>query len=178
MGEEFGAATPFLFFCNFEKGLAEAVSAGRRNEFARFTHFGDAASGESIPDPNAESTFERSKLDWEDISQPSGKEWLALHRNLLRIRREFISPRSLGDCRTQAKYEVLNNQGLQVQWNFSDGAQLTLLVNLSPSALSDFPLPSGETIYFSKGVLPDGEDGTGQSSSSLPSWSVRWALES
>ena len=37
MGEEFGAQTPFLFFCDFEKGLAEAVAAGRRNEFARFT---------------------------------------------------------------------------------------------------------------------------------------------
>ena len=37
MGEEFGAQSPFLFFCDFEKDLAQAVTAGRRNEFAHFT---------------------------------------------------------------------------------------------------------------------------------------------
>ena len=43
MGEEFGAETPFLFFCDFEKDLAAAVTEGRRNEFARFARFNDPA---------------------------------------------------------------------------------------------------------------------------------------
>ena len=51
MGEEFGAETPFLFFCDFEKDLAAAVTAGRRNEFAHFARFNDPAERERIPDP-------------------------------------------------------------------------------------------------------------------------------
>ena len=65
MGEEFGTQTPFLFFCDFEKDLAAAVTAGRRNEFARFTRFNDPAARKGIPDPNAESTFEASRLGLE-----------------------------------------------------------------------------------------------------------------
>ena len=57
MGEEFGAETPFLFFCDFEKDLAAAVTAGRRNEFARFVQFSDPAERERIPDPNAAGDF-------------------------------------------------------------------------------------------------------------------------
>ena len=52
MGEEFGAQTPFLFFCDFEEDLAAAVTDGRRNEFARFARFSDPAAREGIPDPN------------------------------------------------------------------------------------------------------------------------------
>ncbi len=49
MGEEFGAPTPFLFFCDFEENLAAAVTAGRRNEFARFGRFRDSATREANP---------------------------------------------------------------------------------------------------------------------------------
>src|SRR6185437_15717099 len=35
MGEEFGASTPFLFFCDFGPDLASKVTRGRRSEFAR-----------------------------------------------------------------------------------------------------------------------------------------------
>ena len=64
MGEEFGAATPFLFFCDFGPQLAAAVTAGRRREFARFARFSDAQAQAQIPDPNDVHTFESSKLDW------------------------------------------------------------------------------------------------------------------
>ena len=36
MGEEWGAAQPFPFFCDFGPKLASAVRKGRRAEFARF----------------------------------------------------------------------------------------------------------------------------------------------
>jgi 1,4-alpha-glucan branching enzyme len=170
MGEEFGATTPFLFFCNFEKDLAEAVSAGRRNEFARFLRFNDSESREGIPDPNAESTFERSKLDWEAQAQPDRQAWLSLHRDLMDIRRKYIWPRPLRDCKTRAEYEMLKENGLHVQWRFSDGSQLTLLANLSDSTLNDVTPPSSEMIYASAGV----SDAIQQSI--LPAWSVAWSL--
>src|SRR5262249_22787549 len=56
MGEEFGAISPFLFFCDFRGELASAVTNGRRNEFARFTKFA-SQTRDQIPDPNSEQTY-------------------------------------------------------------------------------------------------------------------------
>lgn len=41
MGEEWAAAQPFPFFCDFDEELAAAVREGRREEFARFPEFQD-----------------------------------------------------------------------------------------------------------------------------------------
>ncbi|HYP67380.1 MAG TPA: malto-oligosyltrehalose trehalohydrolase, partial [Thiobacillaceae bacterium] len=65
MGEEFAAPSPFLFFSDFGPGLRDAVTKGRRQEFSGFERFADLASRAAIPDPNAELSFLRSKLDWE-----------------------------------------------------------------------------------------------------------------
>ena len=66
MGEEWGAAQPFPFFCDFGPELADAVRKGRREEFARFPEFQDPAMRERIPDPMAEETFASAKLDWDE----------------------------------------------------------------------------------------------------------------
>ncbi len=66
MGEEWGAGTPFLYFCDFAGDLARAVTEGRRNEFGRFARFADAQARAAIPDPNALDTFQRSRLDWRE----------------------------------------------------------------------------------------------------------------
>src|SRR5207244_2873753 len=93
MGEEFAAATPFLFFCDFEPELAAAVSRGRREEFKAFMR---AASGRAdaaeFPDPSADQTFQRSKLDWSSLERAPHAEWQALHRALLELRRTEIVP--------------------------------------------------------------------------------------
>ncbi len=52
MGEEFAASTPFLFFCDFGPELADAVTQGRRRDFARFDRFRDHEARDAIPDPN------------------------------------------------------------------------------------------------------------------------------
>ncbi|HET7877064.1 MAG TPA: malto-oligosyltrehalose trehalohydrolase, partial [Methylomirabilota bacterium] len=64
MGQEWGAAEPFLFFSDLGPDLGPAVAEGRRREFARFREFGDAAARERIPDPQAAETYGRSVLDW------------------------------------------------------------------------------------------------------------------
>ncbi len=70
MGEEWGTAKPFPFFCDFSGELGEAVRRGRREEFkhdpALLTHEGPA----EIPDPQAETTFSSAKLDWSEIDRP------------------------------------------------------------------------------------------------------------
>ena len=83
MGEEWGARTPWQFFSHFpDAGLREAVRKGRTEEFAEHG-WGDA----DVPDPNAESTFTDSKLDWSEPEQEPHATLLALHRELIALRR-------------------------------------------------------------------------------------------
>src|SRR5204863_382420 len=62
-GEEYDESRPFQFFTDhIDPFFANAAREGRRNEFAAFSAF----SGEEIPDPQAASTFERSKVGTSD----------------------------------------------------------------------------------------------------------------
>jgi maltooligosyltrehalose trehalohydrolase len=171
MGEEFGAQTPFLFFCNFEKDLAEAVSAGRRNEFARFTRFNDPAARKGIPDPNAESTFEASRLDWKELDNPEGERWFGLHRNLIQLRNTYVLPGLADGCGLAARYEVIKKQGIFAEWGLSNGSQLSLLANLASDRLSGVKVPPGEIIYRSDEAAQEALQ-----RSALPPWSVAWFL--
>jgi len=171
MGEEFGAQTPFLFFCNFEKGLAAAVTAGRRNEFARFARFSDPISRQGIPDPNDAKTFELSRLDWDTVWQAPQQEWLQFYRKLLKLRRQHIIPHLLGSCEIHAKYEVQSHSALSVEWEFADRARLTLRANLGANSLSGVSMPDSRLIYGDKDVS-EIERGN------LPAWSVVWFLKS
>jgi maltooligosyltrehalose trehalohydrolase len=82
-GQEWAASSPFLYFTDHDRELGERVSAGRRAEFSKFTSFAD-----DIPDPQAASTFEKSKLVWSERETGRHAEMLALYRALLRLRRE------------------------------------------------------------------------------------------
>jgi maltooligosyltrehalose trehalohydrolase len=178
MGQEFGTQTPFLFFCDFENGLAEAVAAGRRNEFARLAKFTDPARRAGIPDPNAPQTFESSRLDWDEVAQPPHHEWLAFYRRLLRLRCHSIIPRLSNACAIQAGYTSTEDRGLSVHWKFPDGSELTLLANLGTHSLSSFnpnPLnaPTSRIIFASQEVS-DSQLKCG----TLPPWSLVWILRS
>lgn len=148
MGEEFGATTPFLFFCDFGDGLAEAVARGRRAEFARFDRFRDPASQALIPDPNAPTTFAASKLDWMEVARAPGAAWLAFYRRCLAVRRAQIAPRLVGAA-PGGKFEVLPDALLRVTWALGGGATLHLGAHFGNAALSGVePLP-GVPIYES-----------------------------
>jgi len=172
MGEEFGSKTPFLFFCDFEKGLAEAVAAGRRNEFARFARFNDPASRAGIPDPNSASTFETSRLDWKDLAQTPNSDWLLFYRQLLKLRCQHIVCHLADACAIKAHYEALEDRGLTAHWDFPDGAKLDLLANLSADSLASLTPPTSPLIYASEEVSEDA-----LKCGALPAWSVAWFLE-
>ncbi len=81
-GEEWAASTPFLYFTqHLDAELGRKVSEGRRREFSSF-----GWAPEEVPDPQAPSTFERSRLDWHELSQAEHAEMLAWYRNLIRLR--------------------------------------------------------------------------------------------
>jgi malto-oligosyltrehalose trehalohydrolase len=173
MGEEFAADTPFLFFCDFEKDLAVAVTNGRRDEFAHFAAFTDPAERERIPDPNSVKTFEASRLDWRTMDQPLQRESLACYRQLLKLRRQHIVPHLSDTCHLQTSYQARPAQCLTVHWELGEGSRLTLLANLGADSVSEFSSAASPILYASQGVSPDSlKQGT------LPAWSVVWFLES
>jgi len=83
MGEEWAASSPWQFFTSHpEPELAEAVRNGRRREFASHG-WAEAA----VPDPQDPETFQRSKLDWDEIAKPGHAEILDLYKKLIALRR-------------------------------------------------------------------------------------------
>ena len=90
MGEEYGETAPFHYFVSHaDPDLIEAVRKGRSEEFAAFRWMGDP------PDPNAEETFQRSKLQHWLKLKGEHKVLLEFYRELLRLRKLFISSQSL-----------------------------------------------------------------------------------
>ncbi|NMH96482.1 malto-oligosyltrehalose trehalohydrolase [Pseudonocardia acidicola] len=89
MGEEWGARTPWQFFSYFpEESLRSAVREGRIAEFAEHG-WGSTADAAEVPDPNAQSTFLDSKLDWTEQEQEPHATLLALHRELIALRKAW-----------------------------------------------------------------------------------------
>ena len=168
MGEEFGASTPFLFFCDFGADLAAAVTRGRREEFKRFARFRDPAARERIPDPNDPATFERSRLRWSELDDEPHRHWHTRYRELLALRRKHLVPRLAGMA-PGGSFTVAGSV-LQVEWTLGDRSRLRLAANLGPAASPPILLPAGRPIYVSTPV-PSGPR------ASLAPWSVLVAHE-
>ncbi|MCO5217542.1 MAG: DUF3459 domain-containing protein [Thermomicrobiales bacterium] len=92
MGQEFAASTPFCFFTDMPEELGKMVTEGRRREFSGFAAFSDPATRDSIPDPQVESTFMRSKLRLEERDTHGGI--YRLYRDLIQLRRSQPAMRS------------------------------------------------------------------------------------
>lgn len=173
MGEEFAAATPFLYFCNFHGELAGAVTTGRRNEFARFEKFRSPELRDRIPDPNAEQTFIQSKLDWATVERECHSRWLKLYSELLSIRRREIVP--LVAQISKAVVELCDEQGraLKIGWVLTGGKQLELAANLSGDSAAS-PTPSSSSLIYASNAKTDKDSRC----DCLPPWSITWRLRS
>ena len=154
-----GAKQPFLFFCDYQGELADAVRKGRREEFSRFPEFADPERVAKIPDPCAQSTFLASKLDWAQVDA----EHLATYRDLLKIRRDFVQP-LLPSIRHGGETLVLGEQALRVIWRAGE-RRLVLDANLSSNAVA-FPKSDAPPFWLS-----------GDAGASFQPWTVRWGLD-
>jgi len=172
MGEEFAAAQPFLFFCDFGPELANAVTEGRRKEFGKFAAFNTPEARAKIPDPNDPKTFQQSKLDWDSLQRKPHADFLKLYKELLAIRREEIIPRLADMPGGKASFETFGKRGLQAHWPLAQGDVLHLSANLGDDAIAEVePLP-GRVLYVSAPTVTAALD-----KNVLPSWSVVWSLE-
>ena len=146
MGEEWGARTPWQFFSYFpDPELREAVRAGRTAEFAEHG-WGDV----EVPDPNALSTFEDSKLDWEEAGKQPHATLLTLHRELIALRRAWpeLSDPWLDDVEIdideEARTVVMQRGRLRVAVNLGPGPVTLDLGAITRILLASEPVQGDE----------------------------------
>ncbi|MBV8743942.1 MAG: malto-oligosyltrehalose trehalohydrolase [Xanthobacteraceae bacterium] len=158
MGEEWGATTPFPFFCDFTGELAEAVRTGRRKEFKDAY----AAHADEVPDPLSEETFRSAVLNWSACREPDGRRRLDLVRELLSVRRQEIVPRV-----AQSSFASATADGdlLEATWSIGRAETLALLANLGGSSIGN-PRPRTSARPIWGGPAPP----------RLRPWSVFWAI--
>jgi maltooligosyltrehalose trehalohydrolase len=124
MGEEYGEPAPFLYFVSHtDPDLVEAVRSGRKEEFSAFRWAGEP------PDPQAEETFLRSRLDHGLKSSGGHAALLAYHRRLFEIRRTHPALSNLD----RDRIEVDADEGQRLlswrRWT-DDGDEVVTVVRL------------------------------------------------
>ena len=133
-GEEWGAPEPFQYFVSHgDPALVESVRNGRREEFKSFAWAGE------VPDPQAEETFARSRIDWKHRASAQGRAALDWHRALLKLRREH--PALQSDSRDSVEARV-EDQTLLLRRSFQ-GHELLLVASFAEGAVSA-TLPAGK----------------------------------
>lgn len=134
MGEEYAEESPFFYFVSHsDKELIHAVREGRRKEFASYKW------EVQPPDPQAEETFENSKLSWEKRREGKNRLLLDWHRTLISLRRSHPVLQEFSKNCTRA--HVMGSQGLLLHRQTEDGLQhLICLFNFSETSLP-CPLP-------------------------------------
>ena len=152
MGEEFGATTPFPFFCSHDsEELNRLTREGRQRQFD-YQGFGS----QEMPDPAAPATFESAVLDWNLTD--TQKDILTAYMRLLSLRKEYRLQRPWLNKMRIAHHSDEDGRG----WIIFGYDDIALLANLSAHEVTcEF---GGELIYsFSEPTVTE-------TSSTLPAW--------
>jgi len=124
-GQELGVQSPFLYFADHRAPLATLVREGRRKFLSQFPGLATHAGAARLQDPADRAAFESCKLD----PRAASAEALALHRDLLRLRRD--DPVFAAQGRTALDGAVLSDRAFALRWFDARGDRL-LIVNLGP----------------------------------------------
>lgn len=153
-GQEFGASGCFLYFADLSPGLAEEVRRGRARFVSQFPSLAADAMQACLPAPHDPSTFEASRVRWED--RTAGNPWLRLHRDLLTLRRAD----GVFDGNAGVDGAVLSEQAWVLRFPAADPAlDRLLLINLGHDLVAgSFPEPLV--------APPEGHE-----------WEIRWSSE-
>ncbi|MBL8800087.1 MAG: malto-oligosyltrehalose trehalohydrolase [Planctomycetia bacterium] len=124
-GQEFAASNPFLYFADHNPELAKLVFQGRNDFLKQFRNLKLPDTQATLADPADPNTFERSQLDWSEAERHG--ETLALHRDLLRLRREDLVLRQ-----EHPRFDgaVLGPQAFCLRYFGANGEDRLLIVNL------------------------------------------------
>jgi malto-oligosyltrehalose synthase/malto-oligosyltrehalose trehalohydrolase len=153
MGQEWGASTPFPYFCDYsDPPLAAAVTQGRLAEFAAL-----GWNPDDIPDPQAVSTFEAAKLRWSEVDEGEHAVLASIHRHLVALRRQYSELTNPVMARTRCEFDedagwfLMRRGGLAVVVNFSSSE---VRVELGGPHLLRWASPAGAQPEGSVVVLP------------------------
>jgi maltooligosyltrehalose trehalohydrolase len=136
MGQEYFASTPFHYFVDHPAQLHEQVRQGRADFVSQFPSTRSAMLREGADSDIGEQAHRRSRLDWSELDrrQPA----LALHRELLRLRREDKVFRR----RQVPEGAALNAHALVLRWfGSAEHGDRLLLLNLGPDLVYE-PCPN------------------------------------
>ena len=137
-GQEFAASSPFLYFADHRAELADQVRKGRAKFLAQFPSIASAEVAEALADPADPLTFQRCKLDLAERDRHS--QAYALHRDLLRLRREDPVFATQGGRGLDGA--VLGHDAFLLRWFGEADDDRLLLVNLGADlALGVMPEP-------------------------------------
>ena len=122
MGEEYGETAPFQYFTSHgDRELGEAVRRGRNEEFRAFGWEGD------LPDPQAESTFQASKLNRALATEEPHHTLQRFYQRILRLRRDWdlgrlaqISVTQLESAKALAVVYGRHSPALAMLFHFGD----------------------------------------------------------
>ncbi|MDQ2960159.1 MAG: malto-oligosyltrehalose trehalohydrolase [Candidatus Dormibacteraeota bacterium] len=144
-GEEWAASTPFQYFTDHQRpDLADAVSEGRRREFAAF-----GWEPLDVPDPQDPATFARSRLRWDERRAEPHRSVLDWHRCLTALRRDTLARRD-GDLSSLSVEADDADETLVMTY-----AGLTVACNWGQRAL-DLVVPAGMVVAMADGAELDG----------------------
>ncbi|MFC6087028.1 malto-oligosyltrehalose trehalohydrolase, partial [Sphaerisporangium aureirubrum] len=125
MGEEWGATTPFLFFTDHIEPHLSVGEAERRER--EFVGFGYEDWLGTAPDPQQESTFHASKLNWSELTTPDHADHLAWYRSLITLRKTHPALTNPRLDQVDVTYDE------EARWLTLTRPPLQITVNLSPS---------------------------------------------
>jgi len=144
MGEEFAASSPFLYFADHaDPEMARLVSEGRKKEFAAFG-FGEA----DIPDPEARTTFEASKLRWDEVHEGKHAEMFAWVKELIHVRRTTLALNDGDVGHLEVEFDA------EKRWLTMQRGSARVLLNLGEQAVS-FSLRPQETVRLCSKETPE-----------------------
>jgi maltooligosyltrehalose trehalohydrolase len=136
MGQEFFASAPFCYFVDHPPELSEKVKQGRVDFVSQFPSAAYAFKHEGYDERIDESAFRRSRIDWSEAEKNA--PILALHKELLRLRRE--DPVFSGEGSSGIDGATLSDQALVLRWFGGRAGDRLLILNLGPE-LSYEPCP-------------------------------------
>jgi maltooligosyltrehalose trehalohydrolase len=125
-GQEFCSSSPFLYFADHNPELAAAVRKGRLEFLSQFPSIAQPEMQAGVPDPESPETYERCKLDFSERERHAS--CYALHRDLLRLRREDPVFREQGEGHLDGA--VLAPEAFALRFFGRDAGDRLLIVNL------------------------------------------------
>lgn len=167
MGDEWGASTPFPFFCDYPGETGRNTREERLKFLQKNLHVDDSELVR-VPDPLAEQTFRDAHLNWSELSQAEHAEWLNWYRAILKVRREQIVPLLRNVHEPCGTYEIRSRRVLRVKWNLDNNARLILEANLCESSTECLDDLAGRVLWL---------EGTENERDQFGPWTVRWSVD-